>query len=112
MESRFSLQVVCGPFWDNASCVPPTEAGHEAVFPCMTMFAGSLYNTQGEINWPLRRTLDHLMPTSKFKVPIKSQLSPKTQVLEVPNFGHNSYEHDSIVNVRTYARAWPIRLEA
>ena len=55
----FSLQVVCGPFWDNASCVPPTEAGHEAVFPCMTMFAGSLYNTRGETNVALHTASEH-----------------------------------------------------
>ena len=30
--------------------MPPTEAGHEAVFPCMTMFAGSLYSARGETN--------------------------------------------------------------
>ena len=50
------MQVVCGPFWDNASCVPPTEAGHEAVFPCMTMFAGSLYSARGETNVSLHTT--------------------------------------------------------
>ena len=53
------MQVVCGPFWDNASCVPPTEAGHEAVFPCMTMFAGSLYSARGETNVSLHTTSEH-----------------------------------------------------
>ena len=65
MESGFSLQVVCGPFWDNASCVPPTEAGHEAVFPCMTMFAGKLYNTQGESASQLARTDRDILASKK-----------------------------------------------
>ena len=46
----FSLQTegICPPFWDNASCIPPALSGQTATLPCMTMFAGKLYDTTGE----------------------------------------------------------------
>eukprot|EP00090_Calanus_glacialis_P008808 TRINITY_DN17144_c0_g1_i1.p1 TRINITY_DN17144_c0_g1~~TRINITY_DN17144_c0_g1_i1.p1 ORF type:complete len:483 (-),score=95.59 TRINITY_DN17144_c0_g1_i1:231-1679(-) len=37
---------VCSPFWDNASCVPPTLAGQTAVFPCMKMYREKRYSQQ------------------------------------------------------------------
>merc|ERR1719342_2006224 len=36
-------QNVCQPFWDQASCVPPTLANTTAVFPCMRMFNSKPY---------------------------------------------------------------------
>lgn len=41
-----SKQKICTPMWDSAACLPPTEAGNQAVFPCMTMFDGVYYDTQ------------------------------------------------------------------
>ena len=37
---------MCSPFWDNASCVPPTLAGQTAVFPCMKMYREKRYSQQ------------------------------------------------------------------
>ena len=39
---------VCGPLWDNASCIPPTPSGQTAVLPCMRMFQGTAYMASGE----------------------------------------------------------------
>ena len=75
-------QPACGPFWDNASCVPPTAAGHSAVFPCMTMFAGKLYNTQGESASQLARTDRDILASKKatFRVFVHDNFATATKV--------------------------------
>ena len=42
------VQAVCGPLWDNASCIPPTLASTAAVFPCMETYNGRRYPACGE----------------------------------------------------------------
>ena len=39
---------MCGPLWDNASCIPPTLASTAAVFPCMETYNGRRYPACGE----------------------------------------------------------------
>ena len=43
-----TLQTVCHPLWDGASCVPPTIAGEATSFPCMTMYNNKLYSAKCE----------------------------------------------------------------
>lgn len=43
IASRSIDQNVCGPMWDNASCIPPALADTTAVFPCMRMYEGRWY---------------------------------------------------------------------
>ena len=47
-KSYLSLQDVCPPMWDGASCLPPTLAGHTAVLPCMNSFDGVFYSPECE----------------------------------------------------------------
>ena len=38
-------QEFCPPFWDEASCFPPTLANTEAIIPCMSSYGSERYNT-------------------------------------------------------------------
>ncbi|XP_023329104.1 diuretic hormone receptor isoform X2 [Eurytemora carolleeae] len=35
----------CFPYWDGASCIPPTLEGETAVWPCMEMYGDKYYTT-------------------------------------------------------------------
>ena len=43
------FQEFCPPFWDEASCFPPTLANSSAVIPCMSSYGSDRYNTSCKI---------------------------------------------------------------